>query len=115
MGQSPAWMPIFVGRLLEATAHLSAAEFGSYMLTVMRYWVEDRLPSDIKITPAVEALLLATLPRLEREKAKMLGIIEERRAAGRRGGTSKFTKRCRDARRQLLVVKRGTGTTPKSS
>lgn len=92
------WMPLDIDDYLADTTHLSAAEHGAYMLLIMRYWKDGRLPSDEKLVMRLSRLtpeqwaesrdVLAaffsdgwTHKRIDAEIEKASGIIEKRRAA----------------------------------
>lgn len=43
---APAWMPLYIAEYLADTGHLSTVEHGAYMLLIMHYWQNKRLPTD---------------------------------------------------------------------
>ncbi len=43
---SRAWMPFYVADYLADTGHLSAAEHGAYLLLIMHYWQNGKLPAE---------------------------------------------------------------------
>jgi uncharacterized protein YdaU (DUF1376 family) len=45
---SKPWMPLYVGSFLKKTGHLGALESGAYLLLIMNYWANGKLPTDEK-------------------------------------------------------------------
>ena len=99
-------MPLHIGDYLADTGHLNVAEHGAYMLLIMHYWQNGRLPESerliarvARMTPEqwdesrdVLAMLFGpkwTHKRIDEELAKAEAIIEKRRTAGRARQSSK--------------------------
>jgi uncharacterized protein YdaU (DUF1376 family) len=59
MSSPDTWMPLYVGRYLADTGHLTVCEHGAYVLLLMHYWCNGPLPDDDK--------QLATIARTERK------------------------------------------------
>lgn len=96
---SPPWMPLDIDAYLSNTLHLSAAEHGAYMLLIMRYWKDGRLPADERLIARYSQLapeqwaesrdVLAAFfddgwkhRRIDAELTKAAEIIGKRKAAG---------------------------------
>jgi uncharacterized protein YdaU (DUF1376 family) len=43
---APPWMPFHIGDYRAETAHLNATQHGGYLLLIMHYWQQGRLPDD---------------------------------------------------------------------
>lgn len=95
-----AWMPLHIDDYIRDTDHLSATEHGAYLLLIMKYWRDGRLPSDeglirryAKLSPdqwAESRAVLADLfedgwrhKRIDAELSKADEIIEKRRSAAK--------------------------------
>lgn len=93
-----AWMPLHIENYLSDTGHLTAAEHGAYMLLIMTYWRDGRLPDDERLIARIARLskdqwaesrdIIAALfkdgwkhKRIDEELAKADEIIEKRRNA----------------------------------
>lgn len=93
-----AWMPLHIENYLADTGHLTAAEHGAYLMLIMHYWREGRLPEDERLIQRIARLskdewaesrdILAALfrdgwkhKRIDEELAKADEIIEKRRNA----------------------------------
>lgn len=96
-----AWMPLHIDDYIRDTDHLSAAEHGAYLLLIMKYWRDGKLPADEELIRRYAKLsvdqwaesrsvLVAlfdenwTHKRIDEELAKAADIIEKRRSAGRK-------------------------------
>ena len=99
-------MPLYVGDYLKATAHLTAAEHGAYMLLIMHYWSNGSLPSDDRRLSMIARMsadewsesraavaaffnLDWTHDRIDEEIEKAAISYDRRAAAGRKGGLAK--------------------------
>jgi len=93
-----AWMPLHIADYLSDTGHLSAAEHGAYLLMIMHYWQNGRLPESERLIARIAKMdagqwgesrdVLAMLfsdgwrhKRIDAELAKADEIIGKRRAA----------------------------------
>lgn len=93
-----AWMPLHIDDYLADTGHLTGAEHGAYMLMIMHYWQNGRLPENERLIARIARMdtsqwdesrdVLAMLfgpdwthKRIDAELAKADEIIEKRRAA----------------------------------
>lgn len=103
---APGWMPLHVAEYLADTGHLSPAEHGAYLLLIMHYWQNRRLPAeDAKLARICRmsrdefADARDTLSaffsdgwghkRIDAELSKADEKYEKRAAAGRKGGIAK--------------------------
>lgn len=100
------WMPLYVGDYLAKTGHLTTLQHGAYMLLLMHYWVNGKLPTDetqlqaiARMTPEQwlsNSLAIASFftrdwrhSRMEEELEKVKNISRKRAMFGQRGGLSK--------------------------
>lgn len=51
-----AWMPLHIENYLADTGHLTAAEHGAYLMLIMHYWREGRLPEDERLIQRIARL-----------------------------------------------------------
>lgn len=100
------WMKLYIGDELSNTAHMTPAEFGSYMLLKMHYWRFGCLPNDDVrlariarvtvdewklLTPAIGPLFEDDWRdiKLEEQREEAEGKHKARVEAGRKGGKAK--------------------------
>lgn len=100
------WMPLYVGDYLAKTAHLSTIQHGAYLLLILHYWANGRLPQDEKQLMAIARMsadewssncqTLASFfepkwrhSRIDAELEKTRTISEKRAIAGLKGAWSK--------------------------
>ncbi|MBN9028884.1 MAG: hypothetical protein BGO05_18600 [Rhizobiales bacterium 63-7] len=93
-----AWMPLHIADYLADTGHLTATEHGAYLLMIMHYWQNGRLPANERVIARIAKLsaeqwedsrdILAMLfgpdwthKRIDAELSKADEIIEKRRSA----------------------------------
>lgn len=50
------WMPLYVGDYIADTRHLSGAEHGAYLLLMMHYWMNSKLPDDDRQLARIAAM-----------------------------------------------------------
>lgn len=123
-----AWMPLHIENYLADTGHLTAAEHGAYMLLIMTYWRDGRLPEDERLIARISRLskdewaesrdVIAALfrdgwkhKRIDEELAKADEIIEKRRNAA----NTRHAKSKPDAHAEQVQSKSSdTGTLPRT-
>ncbi|MHA6684476.1 YdaU family protein [Mesorhizobium sp. A556] len=93
-----AWMPLHIDDYLADTGHLTGAEHGAYLLMIMHYWQNGKMPENERLiarlarmdsaqweeSREVLAMLFGpnwTHKRIDAELTKADDIIEKRRAA----------------------------------
>lgn len=108
-------MPLYVPDYLADTGHMSAAEHGAYLLLIMHYWQNGRLPDDDKklariarMTPDEWADVRETVAehfydgwkhkRVDAELAKADEVMSKRSAAGKAGASARHGKRKANAK-----------------
>jgi len=108
------FMQLYVGDYLADTLHLTTEQHGAYLLLLMTMWRNGAsLPNDpaklariCRVSPKRWPLIWAeiagffavegdtiTNPRLTKEHQKAVSISQERKTAGRKGGTAKALKK----------------------
>lgn len=97
------WMKLYIGDELSNTSHMTAAEFGSYMLLKMHYWRFGALPNDndrlariARVTPEQWREIMPSIGPLFEDDWRDLKLEEQRAEAedrhkklseaGKRGG-----------------------------
>lgn len=50
------WMPLYIADFLKKTTHLGAIETGAYILLIMDYWQNGKLPADDRLLARVAKL-----------------------------------------------------------
>lgn len=113
MSADTQWMPLYIGDYLGDTMHLSGPEHGAYLLLLMHSWRAGPLPKDSSSLASIartelpawrrmEAKILAFFEdtgggfvqgRLERERQRQQGKVEQRRAAGRASAVARSSQR----------------------
>lgn len=109
MSKKP-WMPLYIADFLKKTTHLGAIETGAYILLIMDYWQNGKLPADdrqlariAKLTDREWKQLRPTLQeffydgwkheRIDEELAHATDVSSKRAAAA---ATREASKRARD-------------------
>lgn len=104
------WMPLYVADYLADTGHLSTLEHGAYMLLIMHYWQNGRLPTDdpqlariCRLSKASWAGIRETMEalfdegwhhkRIDAELAKACEADAKRSAAGKAGASARYANR----------------------
>ena len=122
------WMPLDIGDYLKDTGHLTATEHGAYLLLIMRYWSDGKLPADERLiarysrmTPEqwsesrdiIAAFFDAgwTHRRIDEEIAKAEELIDKRRAAA----TARYTKPASAVHVQSISTDTGVPPSHKTS
>ena len=96
------WMPFYVGDYLASTGHLTTEQHGAYLLLIMHYWVNGRLPNSDRELMAIarmsdskwysNRMAIASFfttnwqhKRIEAELEKVKKISEARSLSGLKG------------------------------
>jgi len=107
MAKCDVWMPLYIGDYLSNTSRLTTEQHGAYLLLIMDYWVNGRLPDDdaalANITKLAFDRWLVLRPtiikyfdtqngeliqnRIESEKGKAEYLSKVRSVAGSKGGS----------------------------
>lgn len=114
------WMPLYIADYHETTRGLSAAEHGAYLLLLMEYWVNEKLPHEDNRLARIAAMTLeewaAAKPtiqsfftadwrhkRLDEELRRVIDVSNKRRQAGAKGGHIASVKASAPAQDQANV------------
>jgi uncharacterized protein YdaU (DUF1376 family) len=112
MSSCDEWMPLYVGRYLGDTGHLTYDQHGPYLLLLMHYWRKGPLPDDDTMLAAIARVPLDVWmtrmgrilrdffevqedgllhqKRADMERAKRAGVSADRAAAGRAGARKRW-------------------------
>lgn len=112
MSSCDEWMPLYVGRYLGDTGHLTYDQHGPYLLLLMHYWRKGPLPDDDTMLAAIARVPLDVWmtrmgrilrdffevqedgllhqKRADAERAKRAGVSADRAAAGRAGARKRW-------------------------
>lgn len=102
------WMPLYIGRYLQATTRLTREQHGAYFLLIMDSWINGPPPDEDPVLAAIVKasakewrLLRPTMQpfftvtegkwvhgKVERERLRAALIIEKRKKAGAAGGNA---------------------------
>ena len=115
---APLWMPFYVDNYLADTTHLTPLEHGAYLLLMLQYWKDGKLPHDdarlARIAHLPEAQWAEIKPtmhdlfkggnwrhkRIDVELKEAAKRIEKRAEAGRIGGLASAASRKQSLRRR---------------
>ena len=133
MSERP-YMPLYTADYKDATAHLSAAQHGAYLLLLMNYWTKGSLPTEDKLLARIACMsdrewkanrnVIAGFfdtdwkqTRVEKELEKARIKSEARAASGARGGEAKSLKYREStvANATILPQQKPSKTLPSSS
>lgn len=107
MAKCDVWMPLYIGDYLSNTSRLTTEQHGAYMLLIMDYWVNGRIPDDdqslanitrlpmdrwLGIKSAISKYFTISngewvQERIEAEKEKAEYLSKVRAVAGSKGGS----------------------------